>query len=133
VQYISETSLRIQLYRRLAEIDSFEAIDAMRAELADRFGPLPRAVEGLLYQIRVKLLAQRANATAIATENGQITIRLPYLATVDRTALQQALGHNTRVSRVGIWLPADGLPEEQWKAALLDVLEKLEITQAQSA
>lgn len=133
VSYISETSLRIQLYRRLAEIDSFEAIDAMRAELADRFGPLPRAVEGLLYQIRVKLLAQRANASAIATENGQVTIRLPYLATIDRTALQQSLGHNTRVSRVGIWLPADGLPEEQWQANLLDVLEKLQITQTQSA
>ena len=132
VSYIAEPSLRIQLYRRLAEIDSFEAIDAMRAELADRFGPLPRAVEGLLYQIRVKLLAQRANASAIATENGQITIRLPYLATVDRAMLQQALGHDTRVSRVGIWLPADGVPEEKWQANLLEVLERLELTQTQS-
>lgn len=132
VSYIAEPSLRIQLYRRLAEIDSFEAIDAMRAELADRFGLLPRAVEGLLYQIRVKLLAQRANASAIATENGQITIRLPYLATVDRAMLQQALGHDTRVSRVGIWLPADGVPEEKWQANLLEVLERLELTQTQS-
>ena len=132
VQYISETSLRIQLYRRLAEIDSFDAIDAMRAELADRFGPLPRAVEGLLYQIRVKLLAQRANASAIATENGQVTIRLPYLATVDRTALQNTLGHGTRVSRVGVWLPAGEISEAEWQANLLDVLEKLEVTQTQS-
>ncbi|MCZ2095813.1 MAG: transcription-repair coupling factor [Anaerolineae bacterium] len=132
VHYIPETSLRIQLYRRIAEIDRFESIDEMRAELTDRFGTLPRAVEGLLFQIRVKLLAQRANASAIATENGQITIRLPYLASIDRGALQQALGHNTRVSRTGVWLPADGRPEAEWQASLVDVLEKLEVVQTQA-
>ena len=31
----------------------------MRAELRDRFGPMPPVVEGLLYQIDVKLLAQQ--------------------------------------------------------------------------
>ncbi len=132
VHYVPDTSLRIQLYRRIAEIDTLERVEEMRAELADRFGPLPRAVEGLLYQIRVKLLAQRANASALATENGQIAIRLPYLATIDRAALQETLGHNTRVSRTGIWLPANGLPEAEWQANLIDVLEKLQITQAQA-
>ena len=47
----------------------------MRSELTDRFGPLPPELEGLLYQLQVKLKSQRANVTAITTEHGgQLTI-----------------------------------------------------------
>ncbi|MBN2305567.1 MAG: transcription-repair coupling factor, partial [Anaerolineae bacterium] len=97
--YMAEAALRVQLYRRLAELETLDAINEIQIELADRFGPPPRAVQGLLFQLRVKLLALAANATAVANENGQISIRLPYLATADRAALQQQLNHNVRVSR----------------------------------
>ena len=122
---ITEPELRIQIYRRLAQLDTPEAIDAMADELADRFGPLPRAVEGLLFQLRVKLLAFRAHATAISRAGNKIGVHLPYLANADRVALQQQLGHDVRVSRVAVWLTIENMPAEQWQAALLDILEKL--------
>jgi transcription-repair coupling factor (superfamily II helicase) len=130
--FIEEPSLRIQLYRRLAELENAADIKDMQAELSDRFGTLPRAVVGLLFQLRVKLLAQAANATAIGPENGQISIRLPYLASTDRTALQLLLGHEVRVSRTAVWLPYESLEEPAWQANLLDVLEKLQLTQVQA-
>jgi transcription-repair coupling factor (superfamily II helicase) len=130
--FIEEPSLRIQLYRRLAELENAAEIKDMQAELTDRFGTLPRAVVGLLFQLRVKLLAQAANATAIGPENGQISIRLPYLASTDRTALQLLLGHEVRVSRTAVWLPYETLEEPVWQANLLDVLEKLQLTQVQA-
>src|SRR5690554_4920828 len=36
--FIPEAALRIQLYRRLAELESLEAVNDMEAELRDRFG-----------------------------------------------------------------------------------------------
>ena len=123
--FVGEPALRIQLYRRMAEIDRLSGVDEMRDELTDRFGALPRAVRGLLLQIQIKLLAQQAEATAIFCENGQIGIRLPYLATVDRTALQAGLGSDTRVSRTAVWLPCSAVAEEVWQARLLQVLERL--------
>jgi transcription-repair coupling factor (superfamily II helicase) len=123
--FVGEPTLRIQLYRRMAEIDRLSSVDEMHDELTDRFGALPRAVKGLLFQIQIKLLAQQAQATAISSENGQIGIRLPYLATVDRSALQAALGPDTRVSRVAVWLPCSGTEEDVWQARLLQVLERL--------
>ena len=125
--FISEPALRIQLYRRLAELQELAHIDEMQAELVDRFGPLPRAVTGLLFQIRVKLLAQTANATAISAENGQIGIRLPYLATVDRQALLHRLGPSVRVSRVAVWVPFEGIEEPVWQLHLLEILNILRI------
>jgi len=125
--YITDTSLRIQLYRRLAELQDMNAIDDMETELADRFGNLPPAVRGLFFQLRVKLLAQLANATAVNSENGQIGIRLPYLATIDRNALQAQLGNHVRVSRVAVWFPYEPLMEEEWQRKLLDILGQLSL------
>ena len=131
--FVSEPSLRIQLYRRLAEIDTREGVEEMQAELIDRFGELPRAVKGLLFQLHVKILAESANAIAVASENGQISIRLPYLANTDRQALQHRLGHDVRVSRTAVWMPFHSVEENEWQANLLDVLEKLQLSAVQAA
>jgi transcription-repair coupling factor (superfamily II helicase) len=112
-------------------MDTQDQIAAMETELVDRFGKLPRAVTGLLFQLRVKLLAQSANALAISTENGQISIRLPYLATTDRPALQRRLGHDVRVSRTAIWLPHAEVDDVIWQTNLLDILGNLHQVHAQ--
>ncbi len=122
--FIPDMGLRLQLYRRLADVRDETAVDEMRTELADRFGSLPEAIEGLLYQIRVKLRAQAANATAVGHEDEQIYIRLPYLAEIDRNALQDYLANGVRVSRTAVWLPR-GLPRRAWQERLLDLLDRL--------
>lgn len=122
--YIPDMGLRLQLYRRLADIQEESAIQEIAQELNDRFGPLPEAAQGLLYQLTVKILAQQAQATAIGNEAEQIFIRLPYLAEVDRPALQRYLGNNVRVSRTAVWLPRD-LEQTDWKERLLDILSRL--------
>ena len=39
--YVADLSVRLSLYRRLAELDDERDIDAFGAEMIDRFGPLP--------------------------------------------------------------------------------------------
>ena len=80
--WIPEMALRLQLYRRIGSIQNLEEVDAIRRELIDRFGALPSAVEGLLYQIRVKVLALAVRASHIRLPREQVLIKLPYLATV---------------------------------------------------
>jgi len=122
--YIPENNLRIQLYRRLADLHDLEQIDDMQQELFDRFGTVPQAVEGLLYQLRVKLMAIRVRATAVIYDKDKIGIKLPYLGTVDRTGLQQQLGELAKVSRTALWLPRHE-DSDTWQVNLLDVLEIL--------
>lgn len=122
--YIPDTALRLQVYRRLANLQELQAIDEVAQELADRFGPVPDAVTGLLYQLKIKLLAERAGATAVGNENGQIYIRLPYLAEVDRDALRRYLGPDVRVSRTAVWL-GDAPDPTRWRTRLTEILESL--------
>ncbi len=122
--FVPDGGLRLRLYRRMANLSSLEEIDEMAAELADRFGPIPDPVHNLLYQLRVKVLAERAGVTAVTTEAGQIKIRLINLETIDRYRLQRYLGENARVSRKAIWMPRT-LSTHEWQVELVQVLERL--------
>jgi len=64
-EYIADIAIRLSLYRRLAEIDTDEALDAFASELADRFGPLPTEVKQLLETAAIKALCRRANVEKI--------------------------------------------------------------------
>lgn len=119
--WIPEISLRLQIYRRIASLTNVDEVTAIRDELQDRFGKLPGAVEGLLYQIETKLLAQRAGATAIIARDKIIQIKLPYLVEVNRSALELSLGDDAKVTRVAIEIPGDGF----WQERLLGILTQL--------
>ena len=121
--WIPEMELRLQIYRRMGGLASQEDIEALHNELRDRFGPLPPAVENLLYQIRVKLLAQAANATAVAVPEDTVLIKLPYLAEVDRDRLAARLGQDITVTRTAVQFPLNG--GDGWKERLLTVLARL--------
>jgi transcription-repair coupling factor (superfamily II helicase) len=64
-EYVGDLAIRLSLYRRLAEIDTDEALDSFAAELADRFGPTPTEVKQLLEIAAIKALCRRANVEKI--------------------------------------------------------------------
>ncbi|UCH76163.1 MAG: transcription-repair coupling factor [Rhodospirillales bacterium] len=80
--YVSDLSVRLGLYRRLAHLVEQAEIDGFAAELIDRFGPLPEAVENLLQIITIKQLCRQAGVekleagpkgAVIAFRNDQFT------------------------------------------------------------
>jgi transcription-repair coupling factor (superfamily II helicase) len=65
--YVADLSVRLALYRRLADLEEDQDIDSFGAELADRFGPLPEEVEHLLKIVAIKALCRKANVEKIET------------------------------------------------------------------
>jgi transcription-repair coupling factor (superfamily II helicase) len=63
--YVPDLSVRLGLYRRLADLENPAEIDAAAAELVDRFGPLPEEVRTLLDVVAIKALCRRANVERI--------------------------------------------------------------------
>ena len=56
-QYVADMRAKIDLYRRLGKIVSEDELEDLRAELADRFGPVPAAVAQLLDLARLRIWA----------------------------------------------------------------------------
>jgi transcription-repair coupling factor (superfamily II helicase) len=64
-EYVADLSVRLGLYRRLADLESELEIDGFGAELVDRFGPMPEEVKHLLQIVAIKALCRRANVEKI--------------------------------------------------------------------
>jgi transcription-repair coupling factor (superfamily II helicase) len=64
-EYVADLTVRLSLYRRLAELDDEREIDGFGAEMADRFGPLPEEVKHLLDIVQIKALCRGANVEKI--------------------------------------------------------------------
>lgn len=60
-KYVPDLGLRMELYHRMANIETPEEMQAMRLELEDRFGALPQEVENLLATVSLKTLCRRAH------------------------------------------------------------------------
>jgi transcription-repair coupling factor (superfamily II helicase) len=63
--YVPDLQVRLGLYRRLASIETHDAIESFAAELIDRFGPLPDEVRHLLDIVEIKGLCRLAGIEQI--------------------------------------------------------------------
>ena len=63
--YIPNEYQKLDIYKRIASIESEEEMDDMVEELIDRFGDIPRKVQQLLHIAAVKALAHHAYIIAI--------------------------------------------------------------------
>jgi len=55
--YVPDVHLRLVLYKRIASAPSREELDEMKAEMIDRFGPMPEYAQSLFRATRLKLRA----------------------------------------------------------------------------
>ncbi|WP_338503030.1 helicase-related protein [Sphingomonas kaistensis] len=116
-EWIPEEEVRLSLYLRLARVEDSAGLDALRAELADRFGELPEEAEALLGAAQVRMLAQDAGVRRIDAGPAAIAI-----TPVDASSKAPA----GLEDKEGRWLfrPDSEQPTERL-AALEDVLAEL--------
>jgi len=74
-EYVSNLNTRLSLYHRLARVEHIEEVEDVAQEMKDRFGPLPEPVDNLLYIVKIKVLAARAEVSSVSTQGRQIVIK----------------------------------------------------------
>ncbi len=72
--FVSDTMLRIQAYRTLAEVASQEHLHRLKKEWRDRFGQLPPAVDNVLLMTEIKLAAAKANVSRVEVRDGKLML-----------------------------------------------------------
>ncbi|NNM43476.1 MAG: transcription-repair coupling factor [Chlamydiae bacterium] len=72
-EYIGETTLRWEMYHRLGDSESLEEVDAIFAELKDRFGTPPEPTVWLYHLTKIKVFASQHGFTLLKFENYTFT------------------------------------------------------------
>ncbi len=122
--YVPDDGLRLRMYQRLAALTSEEDLDSVRRELEDRFGLLPLPAEDLLYVLRVRLLASRADVQAIGREDNNLVLKLGAKGQQSAREIATHFGRRAWVGRGQMWL---ALMEDQhdWRTLLVTLLVRL--------
>jgi len=120
--YITDENLRLNTYRRLARVRDSAELDALAAELIDRFGPPPEEVDNLMYAVRIKLLCISAGIASITFEGGRLKLA-PYEGLNFRQVQTFSGIAGLRVNRFNITLEITGV-SGSWKQALELTLER---------
>ncbi|MDB5690546.1 MAG: box helicase [Sphingomonas bacterium] len=93
-EWIPEPEVRINLYARLARATDAEELDALAAEMEDRFGQLPDEVQTLFALARIRHLACPARIARIDAGPAAIAItpRRDFAGDVDAAGLKEKNG-----------------------------------------
>lgn len=76
VSYIPDEFQKLDIYKRIALIETEEEMDDMMEELIDRFGDIPKKVQKLILIARLKALAHSLYVTAIEQKGNILKITM---------------------------------------------------------
>ncbi|HEY1658021.1 MAG TPA: transcription-repair coupling factor [Candidatus Sulfotelmatobacter sp.] len=135
--YIPEENQRLQMYKRVARVETESQLGDVTAEMTDRYGPPPPAVRNLFDYATLKLLCMKVGVNAIERKRDVVTLKFQQNAQVDPEQLARFVS-----GQRGAQFTPDGQLKFQLKAtaaeevlrSLRTILEQLtssENTQAQ--
>ena len=94
--YIAEENQRLRMYKLIAGIQAERALDDVRAELEDRYGPIPESVRHLLDAARLRLECERIGVAQIDRKRDQLHIRFTDNANIDPGRLMKVVAKNAK-------------------------------------
>ena len=115
-EYITDEQTRIEIYSKLANLDTLGQLQELKLELEDRFGPLPQEAEDLLALTELKILAKDRSIEKVSMREKYLTLEFAENKSFRRSDLE-------RIVR-SISLPIEFYPEKKFKVSVkIDVKE----------
>ncbi len=133
--YVPEENQRLQMYKRVARVETESQLADVSAEMQDRYGPPPPAVRNLLDYASLKLLCTKVGVNAIERKRDVVSLKFQQNAAVDPEQLARFVA-----GQRGAQFTPDGMLKFSLKAAaaeevlraLSTVLEQLTIAESAS-
>jgi transcription-repair coupling factor (superfamily II helicase) len=94
--YVPEENQRLRLYKKIAGANSQTAINEVRAEMEDRYGPLPDATVYLLEAGRIRLECEHLGIAQIDRKRSELQLRFSEKAIIDPQQLMRLVAKNAR-------------------------------------
>jgi transcription-repair coupling factor (superfamily II helicase) len=134
-EYVPGERLRLDLYRRLADVKSADDVGSIESELIDRFGPLPEEAQSLLGVASLRAQAKALKLTEVIvqgkflrfsplvlSESKQLRLARMYPGSIYKSTTSTAL---VALPKAAVWNPSANTPEIVDTSLLAWVVEAL--------
>ena len=126
--YIEDLAQRLEIYQRLARMQSSQEINDIDEEIRDRFGPMPTHVKLLMKSTHIRILAEAAGIELVSAKKSRSTMTLKQPTGGARELLQKQLGLGVDVGHMQIHVDIDR-DEPDWIEELMAVMDQLKMFQ----
>jgi len=103
--YIGDRALKVNFYQRLANLSRPEQVEAMVAEMNDRFGAPPPPVQNLLAMVRLKVEAANLGFEAVSVKDNEFVLTVKRTVIPNRIALYRRFRNEVRVQQGVVRIP----------------------------
>jgi transcription-repair coupling factor (superfamily II helicase) len=114
-EYIPEENQRLQMYKRVARVETESQLTDVAGELEDRYGTPPPAVRNLLDYASLKLLCLRVGVNAIERKRDSVTFKFRQNAAIDPEQLARFVS-----TQKGAQFTPDGMLKFALKVTVAD-------------
>lgn len=73
-EYVRTSGLKMELYQRLTRAETMAEIEDIEAQMVDRYGKMPPAVQHLVSLNRIRILAKEVGVTAVQHQGAEVRI-----------------------------------------------------------
>lgn len=104
--YIESTSQKMEIYRRIASVETVEEAADLEEEVEDRFGDIPEATRNLIWISRLKALAKELEIVSIIQQEDVVNLKVQdekTLSAENLLKLQAALSNKLKI--IGTKIP----------------------------
>jgi len=81
-EYINIPTIKMEIYKKIASIFTEVDLESLRAELVDRFGPLPEEAESLLALAEIRVICRKLSIANLKERGGSVTVEFSKVAKV---------------------------------------------------
>lgn len=74
--FIKDTSIKFEIYKKIAAVNTDDELQTLSSEIADRFGNPPEEVLNLLYIAELKIVCRKLKIVHLAERKGRVVIKL---------------------------------------------------------
>src|SRR5436305_538280 len=131
-EFIGDRALKVNFYQRLANLSQPEQVEAMAAEMSDRFGALSKPVQNLLAIVRLKVEAAQLGFESITVKENAFILIVKRSVTPNRIALYRRFRNEAQVQQGVIRIP-QRLLGSNWLEQLRELLPAITATASSTA
>ncbi len=99
--YCGDVQERLSLYKRMANCERADAIDAIQEELIDRFGRLPPQAQALIETHRLRLSAKPLGIVKIDASETMISLQFVAQPPIDAMRIIEMVQKNKHINLAG--------------------------------
>ncbi|MCF0241201.1 MAG: transcription-repair coupling factor [Treponema sp.] len=103
--YVTVPQVKMEIYKKIASVQTNKEFEAVLSELDDRFGPIPEEVSSLLALAEIRIICRQLKIASIKERHGEIAVEFGRVSDISVDKILKLISENPKNVRLNSATP----------------------------